>query len=87
MVKQVKQRKTKYPEFDLGKALPDGLVHVKQLAAKFISKKKGMADKEKRQIKYHPPTSDISTERIQKTGVQKYRSQNSVVQNWVNYCM
>ena len=40
MVKQVKQKKKKYPEFDLGKMLPDGLVHVKQLAAKFISKRK-----------------------------------------------
>ena len=40
MVKQVKQKKRKYPEFDLGTMLPDGLVHVKQLAAKFISKRK-----------------------------------------------
>ena len=40
MVKQVKKKKTKYPELDLGTMLPDGLVHVKQLAAKFISKRK-----------------------------------------------
>ena len=40
MVKQVKQKKKKYPEFDLDKMLPEGLVNVKQLAAKFISKRK-----------------------------------------------
>ena len=43
MVKQVKQKKAKYPELDLGKMLPGGLVHVKQLAAKFVSKRKRQA--------------------------------------------
>ena len=49
MVKQVKQRKKKYPDLDLGAMLPDGLVDCKRLAERFVSKKKKRAAVQKDQ--------------------------------------
>ena len=39
----VKHKKKKYPELDISQMLPEGLVDVKQLAARFVSKKRRRA--------------------------------------------